>query len=66
MHSSRIRTIRSSSRLLGGVSASGGVCPGGVYLGNVCWGWGVCWGYLPGGMYWGRHPPVNRMTERQV
>ena len=52
MHSSRMRTVRCSSRLSGGVSAQGegclpsggvclekgGVCPGGVSL------WGVCLG----------------------
>ena len=48
MYSSRIRTVRCSSRLLGrsGVSA-GGVCPGGVCLGVSFWG-GLCLGCLPG------------------
>ena len=35
----------------GGVSAQEGVC------------WGVC---VYPSMHWGRHPPVNRMTDRQV
>ena len=39
MHSSRMRTIRSSSHLSGGVSASGGL--GVSALGGVCSG-GVC------------------------
>ena len=64
---------------LGGVW-SGGVCSrGSVWSGGVCLVWGVsglggclvpggC--LLPGGgvwypsMHWGRHPPVNRMTDR--
>ena len=57
MHSSRMRTVRSSTRLLGGgVSARGGVCLGGVCLGVSARG-GVsqhALGQTP--------PPVDRMT----
>ena len=47
----------------GGVCLGEGVCRGGglgVCLGDVCPG-GMC-----PSMWWGRHPPVNRMTDRQV
>ena len=51
MHSSIMRTVRSSSRLLGGgVSGQVGCLPGG----------------LPGGYTEADSPPVNRMTDRQV
>ena len=58
MHSSRMHTVRSSSRLLG----EGGVCPGGSVQGKGM-------GGLPGGVYpsmhWGRYPlAVDRMTDR--
>ena len=37
VHSSRMRTVRSSSRLLGGGCPLGGsVCPGGVSCGAGC------------------------------
>ena len=50
MHSSRMRTVRSSGRLLGGV------CPGGGVSARE--------GVHPS-MHWGRHPPpVDRMTDR--
>ena len=63
-HSSRMRTVRCSSRLPGECLPGGclhkGFCPGGVCLG----------GCLPRGcLPWlsGRHPPMNRMTtNRQV
>ena len=45
MHSSRMRTARSSSRLLavgGGGGSAGGVCPGGVYRGEGVSAGGVC------------------------
>ena len=71
MHSSRMRTVRCSSRLLGG-----GVCLGGVCLerwvsaqgeGVFAWEGGVSAqrGCLPSAC-WDTHPPVNRMTDRQV
>ena len=78
MHSSRIRTVRNSSRLLGGCLAWGvsarGVCSGGCLVQGGAWSEGVCsggaWsgGVCSGGgwypsMHWGR-PPVNRMTDR--
>ena len=45
--------------LLQGMSTPGGVCSGGCLLqGGVC-----SWGWYPS-MHWGRHPPVNRMTDR--
>ena len=61
MYSSRMRTVRCSSRLLGkGVSVSGGVCLGGCLSGGVCLrvclGGGVsaqglsAWGCLPMGV----------------
>ena len=50
MHSSRMRTVRSSSRLLGG-----GVCPEGVCPGVVVY----------PSMHWGRHPPRTEwLTDR--
>ena len=72
MHSSRMRTVRSCSRLLGGgrwclpvgMCLPWGVCPGEV----SAWGvsaqgmsaWGVCIPACIGG----RHPqPVDRMTD---
>ena len=76
MHSSRMRTARllpvfpSMHCTGGGVSARGGVCSGNVCSrGNVCSQWGVCYrGCLLRGVYpsmhGGRHPPVNRMTDR--
>ena len=80
MHSSRMRTVLSSSRIC---SWRGGVPgPGGWYLvpgGCTCLGGVPAWGvYLPGGVpargvylprgYLPRYspPPVNRMTDRQV
>ena len=71
MHSSRMRTVRSSGRRgCGGVCPGGGcgpgecVCPGG---GCVCWGVSAqgnvcpsaCWDTHP-------HPPMNRMTDRRL
>ena len=61
MHSSRMRTVHCSSRLLGGC-LPGGVCLGG---GGVCPG-----GCLPRGWgvsLWvsGRHPPVDRILDRK-
>ena len=59
-----------------GLSARGGVCPGGggVCPGGICPGRGCLSrgvspvGVCPGGVYpsmhWGRHPPVDRMTDR--
>ena len=41
MHSSRLRTVRSSSHLLGEGGRGGGVCPGSVCPGSVCPG-GLC------------------------
>ena len=80
MHSSRMRTARLVAIGEGGVCLEGlwGVCLGGglsvqVGRGGVCLvGWGVCLvgclsaqgGCLPG--VYTTHPPVNRMTERQV
>ena len=53
MHSSRMCTIRSSSHVYPSMQWAGAVCI------PACTGQGV----YPG-MHWGRHPPVNRMTER--
>ena len=69
MHSSRMRTVRSSSHLpgKGGLPQCmlGYVCPRGVsaqcMLGYVCKG-----GCLPQCMLGYTLPPVNRMTDRQV
>ena len=71
MHSSRMRTVRSSSRFYTCLSVilftgGGGVCPGELSAqGGVS-----ARGCLPRGVYpsmhWGRHPPVNRMTDRQL
>ena len=74
MHSSRMRTVRCISRLLGAVSARGGVCPGGVGClpggmsargvsaqgdACVCPGGGICLGVsAQGGVY--QTPPMNR------
>ena len=66
MHSSRMRTIRNSSRLLGGCLVLGGVpAPGGVPGPGGCLlrGGDWCWGVVS------QHalrqtPPVNRMTDR--
>ena len=55
MHSSRKRTVRCSSRLLGG----GDVCPGGVCPGGVCLGEGDCLE----GVSAGHSPPVDRILE---
>ena len=54
MHSSRMRTVRCSSRLPG-LSVQGGVCPGGV-----CPGWGVVCsgGCLPQCMLGHTSPPL--------
>ena len=49
MHSSRMRTVRCSGRLMVG---GGGCLPGG--------GWSVQGGVYPGGV----SPPVNRITDR--
>ena len=66
MHSSRMYTVRRSSRLLGrGVSALVGVCPGGcVCPGGVCPGC-VCPGEVSawGGRVVCQALPVNRMTD---
>ena len=71
MHSSRMRTVRSSSRLLGGVSAPRGCCllPGGVRSqGGLLWGGLLLGGCLLGGAgvclsaYWDTTPPVDRHT----
>ena len=78
MHSSRMRTGRSltvcQSLLLWGVGGLfwGGICSWGVSAlgrGFVCsggcllWG-GVCpWGVWYPNMHWGRHPPVDRITD---
>ena len=43
MHSSRMRTVRSSSRLLGRGVYPGRACLGGVCPGDVC-PWGALWG----------------------
>ena len=64
MHSSRMHTISSSGRILGGVYSGGcllwgvGVCSGGVCLGGVCSGGCLLWGMsalggclLLGGVY---------------
>ena len=72
MHSSGMRTVRCSGRL-----GRGCVCPevspGGVCLGGVCPGEGVCLeGYAQEGVCWVdvprwmdvHHPPVNRMTKK--
>ena len=69
MHTSRMRTARllTVSHAQGGVSQhalGGGVSQNA--LGRGC----VCQGCLPGGVWQtppgarGRHPPVNRMTDR--
>ena len=67
MHSSTMRTVRNSSRLLsgpGGVSDPGGVPGSG--------GGGLLQGGVPGPGVGGipacteADPPVNRMTDRQV
>ena len=63
--------------LLGGCLLPGGVCSWGVSAPGGCLLWGLCLlqGRVcfqrvsaPGGwhpsMHWGRHPPVNRMTNR--
>ena len=84
MHSSRMHTARSSSRLMGGVCLSAcwdthttpGSGPGdtplpspGVGLGTPqVWAWRPPTRPLniPPGCGPGDHPPVNRMTDRQV
>ena len=48
MHSSRMRTVRCSSRLGGGCLPEGGVCLGGVWT---------------AGVYTSPIPPVDRMTD---
>ena len=59
MHSSRMRTVRSSSRLPRGVSDWGVSDRGGsAQKGSVCPGVSVLGGCLPGGT-----PPVDRMTD---
>ena len=80
MHLSRMRTVRCSGRwgrclpqcMLGYVYPGEGVCP------SACWdmsAWGGCLpqcmlGYVCLGVsapvHAGIHPPVNRMTDRQV
>ena len=73
MHSSRMCTVRCSGHCREG-GLPGGVCPG-VCLPGRC----LPGGYLPGrclprgvsargvgvypSMHWGRHPPVNRITD---
>ena len=59
MHSSRMRTVRSSSRLLGG-----GICPreGGLPKGGVCP--GGCVSCIPVCNGANTPPPVDRMTDR--
>ena len=51
-----------------GMSALGGVCLRGWYLlpggGSVCPGGGLLWGGCIPACTEGRHPPVNRMTDR--
>ena len=61
MHSSRMRTVCSSSRLFGV-----GVCPErGVCLGVSSRGCLPIGGCVYSSMHWGRHPPpVDRMTDR--
>ena len=67
-----MRTIRSSSRFLGeGVSAEGRVSAWGE--GVSAWEVSAQRGVCPGvvvvvypSMHWGRHPPVNIMTDRHV
>ena len=62
MHSSRMRTVRCSSRLAGEVCLpGGGVCPGGCLTGGYL-ARGMC---APGVSAQGG-VPVNRMTGRQV
>ena len=75
MHSSRMRTVRNSSRLVtggclvvGGGVSSGGLLQGGRLVGGGPWPGGVCSGE---GWVLSQHalrqtPPVNRMTDRQV
>ena len=54
MHSSRMRTVRSSSRLAGGGCLAGGCLPG-----------GVCPGGVSAPVHSGIHIPLmNRMTDR--
>ena len=69
MHSSRMRTVRSSGRISGGCTWSRGVylVLGGVYLvpggvpspGGVPGQWG---GVCSGGCTWSGTPPVDRQT----
>ena len=63
MHSSRMRTVRSSSRLLGGV-CSMGVCSGGCLLrGCLLWvGWLLQGGGIPACTEADPHPRVDRQT----
>ena len=60
MHSSRMRTVRSSGRRVGVVShhALGRGC---VYP-SMHWAGGVCWG-VSAQVHTGIHPPVDRMTD---
>ena len=58
MHSSRMHTVCSSSRLGGGVTARGSTCPGGC----ICPGGCTCWGSTcPGGV-----PAQGRCTCQEV
>ena len=63
MHSSGMRTVRNSSRLLGGVPAPGGVCSGGCLLPG--WGVSALGVSAPGGgipACTEADPPVDRQT----
>ena len=58
-------TVHCSDRGRGGSArGGGGFCPGGCLPGGVSAQRGVsAWGMYPS-MHWGRHPPVDRMTDR--
>ena len=65
MHSSRMRTVRNSSRLLRGVPALGGAWSGGGGRMPGPWG-GACYGEggIPACTEADPPPLVNRMTDR--